>query len=448
MLSTMIQAKKSCWRVSGLLCLSFACALSGCMLLDLKEDVEWLDEATVISGSIDFPTGTAEEIRRLPLVVGLVLRKPDGEYEIDTYTVQYGPGEFKLVRRKGEFYLMAFADANEDLTFQHDEYVGWYGKPSPVRAVRGGDDLTDMDILLRPPERARNEVPAIYAPKLRPVRALRDTINVGQLTSMDDQRFSREVATMGLWEPVKFVKEGNSGIFLLEPYDPRKIPVLLVHGIGGAAHGWRSVVAALDRDRYQPWLVQYPSGMRLDLLSRTVNQGLTELQVKYGVDRLYVVAHSMGGLLARGFINESQRRNSNSPIQKFVTISTPWGGHAAAEIGADRAPVAIPVWYDMAPGSAYIQSLFVSQWPDDLPFYLLFTHKGTSSILSGGNSDGAVSIASQLAEPAQLAASLQLGFHEDHTSVLKSADLHKTLNALLDGSHCKLKKVDASGPCH
>ncbi|MGI9285687.1 MAG: lipase family alpha/beta hydrolase [Pseudomonadales bacterium] len=421
------------------------------MLLDLKEDVEWLDEATVISGKIDYPAGTPEEIRRLPMVVGLVLRKPDGEYEIDTYSVQYGPGEFKLVRRKGEFYLMAFADANEDLTFQHNEYVGWYGKPSPVHAVRGGDDLTDMDIVLRPPNRARIELPAIYAPKLKPVRALRDTINVGELTSIDDRRFSPEIASMGLWEPVQFVKEGNSGIFLLEPYDAGKIPVLLVHGIGGAAHEWRSVVAALDRDRYQPWLVQYPSGMRLDLLSRTVNQGLTELQVKYRVDSLYVVAHSMGGLLARGFINESRRRNSNSPVQKFVTISTPWGGHMAAEMGVDRAPVVVPVWYDMAPSSAYIQGLFATVWPDDLPFYLLFTHKGSSSILTGGNSDGAVSIASQLAEPAQLAANLQLGFNEDHTGILKSTDLHDTLNALLDGSHCKLKRANtgaiSSGPC-
>lgn len=422
------------------------------MLIDLKDNVDWLDQATVISGEVSFPAGTPEAILELPLVVGLVLRKPDGDYEIDTYAVQYGPGEFKLVRRRGEFFLMAFADANNDLTFQHAEYVGWYGKPSPVHAVRGGDDLTGMDITLRSPENARREVPAIYAPRLKPVRALRDTIHIGALTNLEDRRFTPEIAAMGLWEPVEFIKQGNSGIFLLEPYAADKIPVLLVHGIGGAAHEWRSVVAALDRERYQPWLAQYPSGMRLDLLSRTVNQGLNELQVKYRFDQLYVVAHSMGGLLARGFINENRKRNANSPIRKFITISTPWGGHTAAAAGVERSPVIVPVWHDMAPNSAYIQSLFANEWPADLPFYLLFTYKGASSILGGDNTDGAVTIASQLAQPAQLAASLELGFDENHSSVLKSADLHATLNALLDGSHCKLKTASdgmtASGPCH
>ncbi len=431
--------------------LTLVCLMSGCTLLDLKDNVEWLDQATVISGEASFPAGTPEEISSLPLVVGLVLRKPDGEYEIDTYAVQYGPGEFKLVRRRGEFYLMAFADANSDLTFQHDEYVGWYGKPSPVHAKRGGADLSDMDIKLRSPDSARKEMPAIYIPTLQPVRALRDTIHVGALTSLDDKRFTPEIASMGLWEPVEFIKQGNSGIFMLEPYDPKKIPVLLVHGIGGAAHEWRSVVAALDRDRYQPWLAQYPSGMRLDLLSRTVNQGINELQVKYRFEELYVVAHSMGGLLARGFINENRKRNANSPIQKFVTISTPWGGHTAAATGVERSPVVVPVWYDMAPNSDYIQGLFAKEWPAELPFYLLFTYQGESSILGGENADGAVTIASQLAQPAQLAANLELGFNENHTSILKSADLHETLNALLDGSHCKLKDTRngmmASGPC-
>src|SRR5262245_38386871 len=51
----------------------------------------------------------------------------------------------------------------------------------------------------------------------------------------------------GLWRPISFVKERRGGVYMLEPYDPAKIPVLFVHGAGGSPQDWRYFIERLDR---------------------------------------------------------------------------------------------------------------------------------------------------------------------------------------------------------
>ena len=69
------------------------------------------------------------------------------------------------------------------------------------------------------------------------------------------------------------LKEGYAGIYFLEPYAKDKTPVLFVHGIGGSPRDLEDIIAALDRRRFQPWLMNYPSGLDI----RALGDGLVGL---------------------------------------------------------------------------------------------------------------------------------------------------------------------------
>ena len=69
----------------------------------------------------------------------------------------------------------------------------------------------------------------------------------------------------------------------------------------------------------------------------------------------------------------------------LVSISTPWGGHAAAKSGVEHAPVVVNVWNDMAPGSAYLASLYAQPLPASTRHHLHFTFR--QSGVSTGEAD-------------------------------------------------------------
>ena len=90
----------------------------------------------------------------------------------------------------------------------------------------------------------------------------------------------------------------------------------------------------------------------------------------------------------------------------------------------------MPMWKDVAPGSPFLTELFRTPLPPQCPYYLLFSYSGHSAFVSGPN-DGTVTLSSELALPAQHAATKVYGFDENHDSILNSAEVSATLNALL-----------------
>ena len=399
--------------------------IQGCMFLGLREDVKLLDETTTISGTLKTTSP-----QNKPIFVALYQPEENDQYRLATYSVMYGAGTFEFLRERGDYYVFAFEDANEDFTYQHDEYVGWYGAPTLLQA-RPGVNFSKLDLVLRSPDQAKQELPALFAPNVPHVSLQDENRRLGDIVTLDDPRFSPDSGAMGMWEPVKFYQQGYNGIFFFEPYRPEKIPVLLIHGINGSGYDWRYIIEHLDRSRFQPWVVQYPSGMRLGLLSEALNQAVTELHVRYKFKSLYVVAHSMGGLVARGLINHNAANNDQDTIKLFVTISTPWQGHAAARLGVSNAPVVVPSWYDMVPGSPYLKGLFEPLLPHHVSYYLLFSHRGTRSLIGRANSDGTVTLRSQLPLVAQDQAKKIFGYDEDHVSILRSEAVVRRLNEIM-----------------
>jgi hypothetical protein len=96
----------------------------------------------------------------------------------------------------------------------------------------------------------------------------------------------------------------------------------------------------------------------------------------------------------------------------------------------EQAPVVMPMWRDVAPGSAFLAKLHRKPLPAACPHSLLFSYVGHSLVMNEPN-DGVVAISSELAWPVQQAAHRVYGFPESHTSILRSAQVSQTVNALL-----------------
>ncbi len=115
--------------------------------------------------------------------------------------------------------------------------------------------------------------------------------------------------TLGLLDPEATGQ--LDGLFMLEPYQPGKIPVLMVHGIWSSPITWMEMFNDLRgvpeiNDHYQFWFYLYPTGqpfwysaaqLRQDLA--TMRQTLDPQHSEPALDQMVLVGHSMGGLVAK-----------------------------------------------------------------------------------------------------------------------------------------------------
>jgi pimeloyl-ACP methyl ester carboxylesterase len=97
----------------------------------------------------------------------------------------------------------------------------------------------------------------------------------------------------------------------LEPYQPGRIPVVLVHGTASSINRWAELVNELKSDsalseRYQVWLYRYDSGNPIgfsagvfrEALSATVH-ALDPERRDAALGQMVVIGHSQGGLLTK-----------------------------------------------------------------------------------------------------------------------------------------------------
>ena len=133
---------------------------------------------------------------------------------------------------QGRYLIAAFEDANEDFVYQPTEYAGYVNNPSII-TVEPGKDLLHLDLTLQHPSKITlSEAPDLTSPDTKAGLDL-PKVRAGEIVILEDRRFSPKNGQRGLWEPIKFLRKVGGGVFFLEPFDPEKIPVLLVHGVGG-----------------------------------------------------------------------------------------------------------------------------------------------------------------------------------------------------------------------
>lgn len=100
------------------------------------------------------------------------------------------------------------------------------------------------------------------------------------------------------------------GLYMVQPFDPDRIPVLMVHGIWSSPLTWMEMFNELQsdpvlRDKYQFWFYMYPTGEPLAFTTaklrdrlKTLREECDHLGRNRQLNDMVVVGHSMGGLMA------------------------------------------------------------------------------------------------------------------------------------------------------
>ena len=152
----------------------------------------------------------------------------------------------------------------------------------------------------------------------------RETVRVGRRTFPLAADFTAPLAMMlvemhpkelelpRLLHPAKFA--GTTRIARLEPFDPNKTVVLVIHGLMDSPATWFPLINHLRADEevrrnYQFWFFSYASGYPYPYSAAILRRELKEAEEHYPTrKKMVVIGHSMGGCISRLLITNSGRQ--------------------------------------------------------------------------------------------------------------------------------------------
>ncbi|HEX5055449.1 MAG TPA: DUF413 domain-containing protein [Gammaproteobacteria bacterium] len=371
-------------------------------------------ETCIVLGKIS--AGTARVSREATAVIAVSDRFRNSEVVDINHSARPG-SYYSLNLPAGNYRLLVVSDLDGDGYYDETEIVGSRAL-ALARSTAGDGVLSQYDISLDGPG-----VPAAGKFRMSARKTSRDMRSLfypdGSIRPLSDPLFSPEMAVLGMYEPAAFLEQAPGMFYALEEDHFYKIPVIFIHGIEGSARGFSDIAAALDRTRFKPLFFHYPSGADLNQLSAAFYNIFLSGKFFRSEAPMAIVAHSMGGLVAREALNLRTGASGENRVQKLITIGSSMGGMAAAR-RSEKTQIAVPAWRDIIPESPFIEGLHRKPLPADMQYHLLFTYGDPRRIKWGDNGDGVVPLASQLDARAQQEASAQLGFNDTHMGVLKN----------------------------
>ncbi|WP_181918744.1 lipase/acyltransferase domain-containing protein [Wenzhouxiangella sediminis] len=404
------------------------------MLQDLRRQVDMIDQACLIEGAVG-PLDHNGQLVMVAMVPGVVA---EGQVPrpVD-YTLTDRSGDFSFALAPGDYRFLAFLDRDGDLELDDDE---------PARHAYGGQavdcgagqQLQQDRIELGREDRLESRAGfSVKESRSLVSGAMESAVSLGQLTSfgqvvpLSDPRFDPETARNSLWRPVDFLRAGHSGIYLREPLDAKRTPVLFIHGINGSPRVLEPLIELLDGTRFQPMYFYYASGLRIGQVAWHLDRIMRELEHRHSLERYHVVAHSMGGLVARAWFLDRAGGEERADVTSFISLSTPWNGYPSARQGVDHSPVVVPVWRDMASGSAFLERLSATPRSGRMPPHHLLFSFGESGWLSSESSDGVAALASMLPTSIQRQAVSVFGVDSGHVGIVSDKTAQERIEQLL-----------------
>ena len=157
------------------------------------------------------------------------------------------------------------------------------------------------------------------------------------------------------------------GMFMVEPYDPKKIPVVMVHGLWDGPATWAHMINDLAatrdlHDNFQFWFYSYPTAQPFWVSANQFRKDLKAIRAEVDpqrinpiMDEMVLVGHSMGGLISmlqtidsgdrfwdilsdrpisdlqgdaetKAALQEMFYFEANPSIKKLITLATPFQG--------------------------------------------------------------------------------------------------------------------------
>jgi pimeloyl-ACP methyl ester carboxylesterase len=412
-------------RCQTALFVTFLFVLTSCSLLRLREEVKQIEAHGVALLEVDNTTpGVAtyavawmEHDDATVTCIGL---HPLGGTGVAYFLLQNG--------RK--YHLGAFADLNGNGRHDAGEPSGSVANVMPQPLVAAQEPREAKVVHLSASHTLPAAIQCAAESGDSPLgEALK--VHLGEIASLDEERFNTENAQRGMWQPFEFLVEQGVGTYFLEPFDAKRLPVLFVHGLAAGPQDFTALAEGLDHEHCQVWVFHYPSGFSLDEVANTLAGAIARLHETYEFDRLAVVAHSLGGLIARDAICRVADRVGKNLVPTFVSISAPWGGHQAATIGVNHLSYPVPAWCDLVPESAYLASTLAKPLPQGTTHHLMFGFHSSSGLGLPTDNDGVVGVESQLLPSMQASAATVFGLPFEHHDILDAEQVVKRIARLV-----------------
>ena len=112
-----------------------------------------------------------------------------------------------------------------------------------------------------------------------------------------------------LLRPSRYNETAN--VNFMQPYDPKRIPVLLVHGLDSTPATFAPMYFKLLQDpeirkNYQFWVFSYPSGYPYPYSASLLRRELDEVNRDFpGHKNMVIIGHSMGSLISRLMVTDA-----------------------------------------------------------------------------------------------------------------------------------------------
>ena len=135
------------------------------------------------------------------------------------------------------------------------------------------------------------------------------------------------------------------GLFLFEadPQAPRgaiegQASVVLIHGLDDPGQVWQNLAPALVKEKFNVWLMHYPNDQPVVESAEVFFEALQGLR-QQGINRIFIVAHSMGGLVSREMLTNpeikyglSEKNRQVPAVAALIMVGTPNHGSQLARL--------------------------------------------------------------------------------------------------------------------
>lgn len=156
--------------------------------------------------------------------------------------------------------------------------------------------------------------------------------------------------------------------------DSHVAPVLLLHGYGCNSGYWAQLIPLLDAARISHATLDLEPIMGdIDGYVPLVANAVDALCMRSGCDNVIIVAHSMGGLVARAYM----RGHGSARVAKVITLGTPHHGTSLASFGVGHNALQMrrTGGVQESQGSPWLQELSASESPATRALVIsLYTH--------------------------------------------------------------------------
>ena len=127
-------------------------------------------------------------------------------------------------------------------------------------------------------------------------------------------------------------RKASSGV------DPARKSVVLIHGLDDPGKVWQNLAPELEKEDFNVWLMLYPNDQPIVESARLFFEELKGLK-QLGIQRISIVAHSMGGLISREtltrpeFEYDASAKNRRLPeVVGLIMVGTPNHGSQLARL--------------------------------------------------------------------------------------------------------------------